>query len=44
LKAVFGFLGVTQLEVVRAEGVKGGPEAAERALTSADVQIAVLEP
>ncbi|ROU05843.1 FMN-dependent NADH-azoreductase [Lysobacter enzymogenes] len=39
LRAFFGFLGVTQLEFVRAEGLKMGPEQAERAVAGALQQV-----
>jgi len=39
LRAFFGFLGVTQLEFVRAEGLKMGPEQAERAVAGALRQV-----
>ena len=35
LRAVFGFIGVTQLEVIVAEGVNVGPEHREKAMTQA---------
>jgi FMN-dependent NADH-azoreductase len=42
LRAPFGFLGVTRLEFVRAEGVKFGAEQAEHAVTGALEQVAQL--
>jgi len=39
LKAVFGFLGVTDVEIVRAEGVNMGPEKRQAALDAAAKQI-----
>ena len=39
LKAVFGFLGVTDVEIVRAEGVNMGPEKRQAALDAAAEQI-----
>lgn len=42
LKAVFGFLGITDITVVRAEGVAYGPDAAAKALEGAKAQIAAL--
>jgi FMN-dependent NADH-azoreductase len=39
LKALFGFLGITDVRFVRAEGVAMGEEAKTKALTSADVEI-----
>jgi FMN-dependent NADH-azoreductase len=42
LKLVFGFLGVTDIEVIRAEGVAYGPDKAAEAIASAKQQIAAL--
>lgn len=42
LRAFFGFLGVTRLEFVRAEGVRLGPEQAERAVAGALEQVGQL--
>ncbi len=42
LKSVFGFLGITDIEVIRAEGVAGGPEKATAAIAGARQQIANL--
>ena len=42
LKTVFGFLGVKQFEIVRAEGVAMGPEKAAAAIAAAHQQIAQL--
>ncbi|UZW62935.1 FMN-dependent NADH-azoreductase [Lysobacter enzymogenes] len=42
LRAFFGFLGVIQLEFVRAEGLKMGPEQAERAVAGALEQVEQL--
>jgi FMN-dependent NADH-azoreductase len=42
LKLVFGFLGITEVEVVRAEGV-GRPDVREAAIESAKQQIAELK-
>ena len=39
LKSLFGFLGVTDVRFVRAEGLAMGDEAKARALAAADVQI-----
>jgi len=39
LKTVFGFLGITDVRFVRAEGVAMGDEAKAKALTAADVEI-----
>jgi FMN-dependent NADH-azoreductase len=41
LKALFGFLGVTDVRFVRAEGVAMGDAAKAKALASADAEIAV---
>jgi FMN-dependent NADH-azoreductase len=42
LRALFGFLGVTDLEVVIAEGLNVGPEQRAQALAAASKQIAAL--
>lgn len=42
LRSFFGFLGVTQFEVIRAEGVRVAPEVAERAISDALNQVAQL--
>lgn len=42
LRSFFGFLGVTRLEIVRAEGLKIGAEQAERAVAGALEQVAQL--
>lgn len=42
LKGVLGFLGITDITVVRAEGIAFGPEAKAKALASAEVEIAAL--
>ena len=42
LKAVFNFLGITDIDVVRAEGVASGPEKAAKAIAAAKEQIAAL--
>jgi FMN-dependent NADH-azoreductase len=39
LKVMFGFLGITDVRFVRAEGVAMGEEAKTKALTSADLEI-----
>ena len=39
LKAVFGFLGITDLRIVRAEGLGMGEQARAKALAAADLQI-----
>ena len=41
LKAVFGFIGITDVRFVRAEGVAMGPEARAKALAAADGEIRV---
>ena len=42
LAAVFGFLGVTDVSFIRAEGVAMGPEAAKNAMQSAERQLAEI--
>lgn len=42
LKAVFGFIGITDIALIRVEGVGRGPEAAANALSSARSRIASL--
>jgi FMN-dependent NADH-azoreductase len=42
LKAVFGFIGVTKVEFVLADGIQMGPEYREKALESAKAAIAAL--
>jgi FMN-dependent NADH-azoreductase len=42
LKAVLGFIGITEVEVVRAEGLAFGPEVAASAIESAKAKIAGL--
>jgi len=42
LKAAFGFLGITDITFVRAEGVAMGPEARSVALASAKKETAAL--
>ena len=42
LAAVFGFLGVTDVSFIRAEGVARGPEAAKNAMQSAERQLAEI--
>lgn len=41
-KALLGFLGMTEVEVVTAQGMAFGPEAAEKAIAEAKTQIAAL--
>ena len=43
LKVIFGFMGVTDLSFVRAEGLGTGPEARATAVTAAKEQIQALE-
>lgn len=40
LTAVFGFLGITDIEFIRAEGLNLGPEAKQAAITAAEAAIA----
>ena len=42
LKTVFGFLGITDITIIRAEGVAYGPDAAKAAIESAKAAIASL--
>jgi FMN-dependent NADH-azoreductase len=42
LRGVFGFLGITDLEVVAAEGLRMGPEQRAAAITDAEKRIAAL--
>lgn len=42
LKTIFGFTGVTDVEIIRAEGVNMGPEAKEKALAEAFTQVHAL--
>ena len=44
LKAVFGFFGIAETEVVRAEGVRISPETAAASIDTAEAQIASLRP
>ncbi|MNN67492.1 azoreductase [compost metagenome] len=43
LRAFLGFLGITQIEIVRAEGVKVSDAARAQALTGAFEQIGALQ-
>ena len=43
LKVIFGFMGVTDISFVRAEGLGLGPEARETAVQGAKAQIEALE-
>ncbi|WP_394779128.1 FMN-dependent NADH-azoreductase [Undibacterium sp.] len=42
LKGVLGFIGVTDVEVIVAEGMAYGPDAADKALSAAQAKIAAL--
>ncbi len=42
LKTVLGFLGLTDIEVIRIEGLAFGPEAAEKAIASATAKVEEL--
>jgi len=42
LKTVFGFLGMSDVEVIHVEGVAFGPQAAEEAIASAQARISAL--
>jgi FMN-dependent NADH-azoreductase len=42
LRAIFGFMGVTDLEVIVAEGLNAGPEHRDAALSAASRQIAAV--
>ena len=44
LKVMFGFMGITDVSFVRAEGVAMGPEAKAKALETAQTMIEALEP
>ncbi|HAE49082.1 MAG: FMN-dependent NADH-azoreductase [Tistrella sp.] len=44
LKAVFSFIGITDVEIVRAEGIGMGPEARAKAIAAAEAEIARLVP
>ena len=44
LKAVLGFLGVTDIEVIHIEGIAFGPEAVEKALAAAKAHVAAVPP
>ncbi len=43
LRAVFGFIGLPDIEIVRAEGVAMGPEPREQAINAAKAEIAQLQ-
>jgi FMN-dependent NADH-azoreductase len=42
LKHIFGFFGITDITVIRAEGIGHGPDAAKAAIASAEAQITEL--
>lgn len=42
LKTVFGFIGITDVTIIRAEGVASGPEKAAEVIAAAQQQIATL--
>lgn len=42
LKTVFGFLGITNIKIIRAEGVNLGPEPRQRAIASALSEVGLL--
>jgi len=44
LKAILGFLGVTDVEVIHIEGIAFGPEAVEKALSAAAGHVATVRP
>jgi FMN-dependent NADH-azoreductase len=44
LTSYFGFLGITDITIVRAEGVSMGPEHRQRALDAALAEVALLKP
>ncbi len=43
LKTVFGFLGITDVTIVRAEGLSMGPEVKAKAMNDAETQIGTLK-
>ena len=43
LRSVFGFMGVTEIEVIRAEGIAHGPEQRETSLKAALAQAGALQ-
>ncbi|MBV8250414.1 MAG: NAD(P)H-dependent oxidoreductase, partial [Comamonas sp.] len=43
LKVIFGFMGVTDVSIVRAEGIGMGPDAKAAALQTAKAEIEQLE-
>jgi FMN-dependent NADH-azoreductase len=42
LKLILGFIGISDVETIRVEGQSFGPEAAEKGLTAAMSQVAVV--
>ncbi len=44
LRSIFGFIGVKDIQVIRAEGIAHGPEQRETALKAALAQAATLQP
>jgi FMN-dependent NADH-azoreductase len=44
LKHVLAFIGITDVEVIHIEGVAFGPEAAQKALSSASGRVARIRP
>ena len=42
LKTVLGFMGMTDVEVIRSEGLAFGPEAAEKAIAAANAKVEEL--
>jgi FMN-dependent NADH-azoreductase len=44
LRSIFGFIGVKNIDVIRAEGIAYGPEQRETSLKAALVQAAALQP
>jgi FMN-dependent NADH-azoreductase len=44
LKHVLGFIGVSDVEVIRMEGIAFGPEAAEKALSAATGRVSAVRP
>ena len=43
LKSFFGFIGITDITFVRAEGVNMGPEQRQSALDAAQAEVAMLK-
>jgi FMN-dependent NADH-azoreductase len=44
LKVILGFIGITDVETIRAEGQSAGPEEAEKGVAAAMAQVAALAP